>query len=56
VNVDETVPGRASETPFGQRVTFIPNGRTARWLGEESAVLQELRALVARTSNQPPAG
>jgi len=41
-----------SETPFGQRVTFIPNGRRARWLGEEGAVVQELRALVARTSNE----
>jgi hypothetical protein len=43
-----------SETPFGRRVTFIPSGRLPRWYGDESVILQELRALVARTDGTRP--
>jgi hypothetical protein len=43
-------------TPFGQRITFIPKGRGPRWLGQEGEVFLELRALVARTTDQALAG
>jgi hypothetical protein len=45
----------AVDTPFGRQVTFIPN-RIARQLGEEAAVVQELRAEIALATGSAPAG
>jgi hypothetical protein len=45
-----------ADTPFGRQITFLPNGRAAGWFRAEGAVIEELRALVARATNRATAG